>query len=618
MNQANLFEMLGLTEEATPEAPFIPRRLKAVPDGIANFPEKTESERIAKVKAVLKWLMVNFPTSFSYSGGKDSSAVLGLAMAAAAELAAAGEKVKPFAVLNADTLVENPRVHAVTKGELAKLKAWIARHKLPGTVHVARPNLISQFAVSIIGQGSLPSTPETKRDCTVDWKSRPLSKLRKAVLGTNDVRSGRYVVSVTGVRYSESAARASSMTLRGESPLHVVQTNADGNVAIAPIATWSWDDVFMYLGMAANGLEHTFSDFMDVISVYREAMGECVINGSDDDVRASKPCSARTGCWTCLMVQDDKSMDKMLDEPENAYMRPLAKFRTFLSNTFYDLSRRSWLGTSIDAEGNMRFAPEGYSPEMVQELLRYALTIQVQECAEADRLRIAPRFRIIDARSLIAIDAMWSLNGLARPFTALKIYRDIIRGANYPVPDVPVFPKVPMPAPRKIYVGTDWDSDTTNRFTGLRDPIVESFGASCAGTREIQTKGVTRTVLDVNLDAMFSVDAEGAMMFFDFELDRLVDEWHGPNGFAVKDDRPMSGVAYRYYLQYGVISLAKNQVGKADEILRRSAFRERIGLAGHQDVQAAATAAPQSTSSEGAAPQKAPAMSQGELVLEAA
>jgi 3'-phosphoadenosine 5'-phosphosulfate sulfotransferase (PAPS reductase)/FAD synthetase len=201
VNQANLFEMFGLTEDVASEGKFIPRRLKAVPDTIAELPEKTEGERIAKVKAVLKWLMVNFPTSFSYSGGKDSSAVLGLAMAAAAELAAAGEKIKPFAVLNADTLVENPRVHAVTKGELAKLRAWISRHKLPGTVHVARPNLISQFAVSIIGQGSLPSTPETKRDCTVDWKSRPLSKLRKAVLGTNDVRSGQYVVSVTGVRY---------------------------------------------------------------------------------------------------------------------------------------------------------------------------------------------------------------------------------------------------------------------------------------------------------------------------------------------------------------------------------------------------------------------------------
>jgi hypothetical protein len=59
---------------------------------------------------------------------------------------------------------------------------------------------------------------------------------------------------------------------------------------------------------------------------------------------------------------------------------------------------------------------------------------------------------------------------------------------------------------------------------------------------------------------MFSVDMGRMMAFVDFELDRLVDEWHGPNGFAVKNDRSMSGFACRYCLRYGAISLAKNQI----------------------------------------------------------
>lgn len=583
MNQFDLFEKLGLDQVAALDPPFVPVRMHAVPPDVASMPEGDEEQRIAKVKAVLKWLMSTFKTSYSFSGGKDSSALLGLAMSAAAELSKCGETVKPFVILHSNTLVENPNVHAVTKQEISRLRAWIAEHSLPGTVHIATPHLASTFAVSVIGCGKLPSTPETKRECTVEWKGRPLTRLRKAVLGANDIRSGEYVVSVTGVRFSESAARSASMSERGESPLHVVQTHADGSVAIAPIASWSWDDVFMYLGMAANGLEHTYSNFADVIRVYREAMGECVINGSDDDLRASRPCSARTGCWTCLMVKDDKSMDKMLDEPDNAYMRPLAKFRTFLANTFYDLSRRSWVGRTIDPEGYIRFAPDGYSASMQQELLKYAITIQAQEAQAAARIGIAPRFRILTMQELLAIDAMWSLNATARPFTAMKIYRDIVRGANYPVPDAPIFPKPAMPTPRKIFVGRNWDQGQNGMYSGLRDVMLEAFGGEgCVGHKEIKSLGQSIVVMDANTSPMFTVDSEGASLFQEFEMDRMIDMWHGDGRRQATQSGNVAGVAYRYYVQLGVLSVAKSQLGRIDEILRRSAFRERMGLAGYQ------------------------------------
>lgn len=386
-----------------------------------------------------------------------------------------------------------------------------------------------------------------------------------------------------GVGKSESAVRAGNLAKRAEAADQLVQTNADGNVAIAPIIEWSYDEVFTYLGMCSNGLEETYSDFKRVIEIYREATGECVIAGSDSS-RTASACGSRTGCYTCLAVKNDRSMDQMVQEPHNAFMRPLAAFRRFLANTFHDLSRRTWVGRTIDENGYIRFAVDGYSPAMLQELLRYALTIDIDEREAAASLGIAPRFQIVSLEALLAISAHWSLQGFALPYTALKIYRDIERGARYPVPDVPEAPKVAIPPARYIFCGRGWDEGHAWMYTGLRDVMIDAFGGEgCVGHREIVSKGQRRTIMDVANSEMFSIDAEGAALFMHFELDRVVDEWHGPRARPLlMEGHHVAGVEYRNYVSYGFLSVAKGQEGKIDEILRRTAWRERLGLAGYQ------------------------------------
>lgn len=166
-----------------------------------------------------------------------------------------------------------------------------------------------------------------------------------------------------------------------------------------------------------------------------------------------------------------------------------------------------------------------------------------------------------------------------------QIYRDILRGARYPVPDVPEAPKQPIPPARYIFVGTDWDQDAGWRFSGLRDAMAEAFGgAGCIGQREIVSQGESRTIMDVARSETFSIDAEGASMFLEFELDRVVDEWHVPAAgrkFLI-DGHYVSGIEYRNYVSYGFLSVAKGQEGRIDEILRRTSWRERHGLAGWQ------------------------------------
>ncbi|MBP6762473.1 MAG: phosphoadenosine phosphosulfate reductase family protein [Thauera sp.] len=563
---------------------FSPIVIAEAPEDLRAMPEDEIEEKIAKAKAVLKWLLSNHSTCFSTSYGKDSSCTLGLALATAAELVRDGLPVQPFVVLTCDTKVDNPLIAQLARDESAKVRAWIERFGLPGSVHFATPSLANEFAVAILGGRALPSMAGHKRDCTTSWKTEPLSRLRKRLLGRNKPAAGQFVVSVTGVRRSESIVRAGNLMKRAEAADRLVQTNTDGNIAIAPIIEWSYDDVFTYLGMCSNGLEETYSDFARVIEIYREATGECVIAGSDSN-RTAAACGSRTGCFTCLAVKNDRSMDQMVKEPHNAFMRPLAAFRTFLANTFHDLSRRTWVGRSIDENGYIRFAVDGYSPAMLQELLRIALTIDIEEREAAARLGIEPRFQIVSMEALLAISAHWSLQGFALPYTALALYRQIERGARYPVPEVPEAPKVPIPPARYIHVGRGWNEGHAFMYTGLRDVMIDAFGGQgCIGQREIVTKGERRTIMDVANSDMFSIDAEGAALFMQFELDRVVDEWHGPGarrGLLIEGHH-VAGIEYRHYASWGFLSVAKGQEGKVDEILRRTAWRERLGLAGYQ------------------------------------
>ena len=72
-------------------------------------------------------------------------------------------------------------------------------------------------------------------------------------------------------------------------------------------------------------------------------------------------------------------------------------------------------------------------------------------------------------------------------------------------------------------------------------------------------------------------------LFMLFELDRVVDDWHGPAARPLlMEGHHVAGIEYRNFVTYGLLSVAKGQEGRGDEILRRTAWRERLGLAGYQ------------------------------------
>jgi DNA sulfur modification protein DndC len=277
----------------------------------------------------------------------------------------------------------------------------------------------------------------------------------------------------------------------------------------------------------------------------------------------SKPCSSRFGCWVCTAVREDKSLHQMIDSDPTryGYMRPLAALRDFIANTQYDWSRRQYVGRTI-ANGHITIAADTYSPQMLAELLRYALSVQRETGVE-----------VVNAAQLLAIDARWSQYAIAPPFTALRIWRDAERGLRCLPPAVRRTPKTPVPRLGLIHVGDDWNDDVQSELeiTGLRDPMRELYGESCGP--DLRTLSNGRSVVDVEGDS--EIDLEDAWLFLDFELDRMLQE-------RADEDQDWTN-GYRTYVSMGLLRPAKGSTRRVDEILRRSQWRQRHALHGQQD-----------------------------------
>ena len=228
----------------------------------------------------------------------------------------------------------------------------------------------------------------------------------------------------------------------------------------------------------------------------------------------------RPGCALCAAVGRDKSLDAMLESDDKyQYLIPLNKLQRFLVDTQYDLNRRSWLGRTIDDNGYVAIAPDAYSPTMQRELLSYALTIDRNERIAAGRLGIAPRFQLISFEQLIAIDAIWSIQGYhPRPFEAIHIWKSVYeKGKSFepPAVDTSKYSKK-IPSPRYLYIDNNWDDDAgySEMYSGARHLMADFVGATETGgcVQNIEL-GDGRVVMAVEKSDMFDVNEQGQSFF---------------------------------------------------------------------------------------------------------
>lgn len=285
---------------------------------------KTIEALIEEVQAL--YLEDEIPWVVGYSGGKDSSATLQLVWLALAGLDADARR-KAVHVISTDTLVENPVVASWVNHSLDAMGQAARDAGLPLEPHRLVPAVNDRYWVNLIGRG-YPAPRHKFRWCTERLKINPSNQFISEV-----VKQNGEAILVLGTRKAESSRRAHIMKKAEEKRMRArlsPNLSLPNSLVYSPIEDWTNDDVWLFLMQYRNpwGINNK-----DLLTMYQGATadGECplVIDTSTPSCGDS-----RFGCWVCTMVDQDRSMQAMIqNDEEKEWMMPLLQLRDELGQT---------------------------------------------------------------------------------------------------------------------------------------------------------------------------------------------------------------------------------------------------------------------------------------------
>jgi 3'-phosphoadenosine 5'-phosphosulfate sulfotransferase (PAPS reductase)/FAD synthetase len=171
------------------------------------------------INKIRELFVEDHPLFVSWSGGKDSSVVLDLALQAALDAKNKDNARPKMFITHADTKIENPEVALFCKKEISKIESFCFHNGLDGvSVHVCEPSLAFSWVVRVIGGRTLPVfANKTTRECSIDFKKKPQDKMRKKLLREIIGKNLGFPITLVGTRFEESASRKARMEGRGES-----------------------------------------------------------------------------------------------------------------------------------------------------------------------------------------------------------------------------------------------------------------------------------------------------------------------------------------------------------------------------------------------------------------
>ncbi|MDP1735388.1 MAG: DNA phosphorothioation system sulfurtransferase DndC [Sulfuritalea sp.] len=311
-----------------------------------------------------------FPWVVGFSGGKDSTVVAHGVFEALLSIPPS-QRTRDVHIVSNDTLVESPLVIAHLDRVTEHIDAAARNLNLPITVARTHPEPDKTFWVLLIGKG-YPSPNMTMRWCTDRLKIQPTSGYIKR----NISQFGAAIV-VLGVRREESQTRQRSIDKRKNDRGSNLTPHTDltGAFIYRPIVDLTTDDVWEILGSFHTPWGGTHRD---LFQLYRGAEGgECPVVLSQNEAPGCGTKNSRFGCWTCTVVEKDKSLQGFIDSGSH-HFKPLVEFRDWLKAIrnkpeMRQAHRRNGR-LSFDVSG--KHIPGPFTVQARKQILEYLLRVQ--------------------------------------------------------------------------------------------------------------------------------------------------------------------------------------------------------------------------------------------------
>ncbi len=264
----------------------------------------------------------NYPWIVGFSGGKDSTLVTHLVFEMLVSLSP-HERQREVHLVSNDTLVESPLVITHIDNVQREISHAADAWRLPIKVVTTRPDADATFWVNLIGRG-YPPPNRSFRWCTDRMKIQPTSRY---IL--SQVASSGEAILLLGVRRSESATRAATVAKYDNGNRLHKHNDLQGCLVFRPIVELSTDEVWEYLAFHQPPWGGTHGA---LFKLYLDAgAAECPTVMSEEDAPSCGTSSSRFGCWTCTVVEKDKSLSGFV-ESGFAEFQPLVEFRDWLAS----------------------------------------------------------------------------------------------------------------------------------------------------------------------------------------------------------------------------------------------------------------------------------------------
>ena len=329
------------------------------------------------------------PWIIGFSGGKDSTLLAQLVFEMLLDLPPSQRKRSVHLVAN-DTLVESPVLATHLDAVLERITAAIVPLRLPVTVAKTTPETNETFWVNLIGRG-YPSPSRVFRWCTDRMKIRPTTRYIQ-----NQVSAAGEAILLIGVRRSESSQRRKSVSRYENGERLNPHNSLTGCQVYRPIVELDTDEVWQTLLQSTPpwGGSHR-----ELVTLYRNAGGaECPLVTDRSEAPSCGSSSSRFGCWTCTVVEKDRSAEAFV-EAGYGDLEPLLEFRDWLKAIREDGSLRmaNRRNGALNFVGDGRLIPGPFTLTARQEILRRLLAIQ----GELD-------FPLIRPDEIAAIKEIWA------------------------------------------------------------------------------------------------------------------------------------------------------------------------------------------------------------------